>query len=305
MSTPLPNYPLPTNIRNLPRGLAIASQSAEFWRRLSPELSLSPRPVPLPAAPVPGDLRARLVESGYLRMAPLAEAPLLSRLAAAMDRIARAGLPPAFIGVYDEVWQLAAAMQPVLDAAFGGTAALVPNFWARHGGDAQPPAPACRRRPGNGVHADGTPRSLTLWLPLTRATPDNGCVYLVPAGQDRAYGRPGGSRAETGLPGIRALPARPGEALLWTGETYHWQALPDRRVADGDLLSLNWEFQCRCCPPLEGAVIDGNATLVPFETRLAIIARQMPRHVPDLRRHSVWGALQQTLANRFPLRAAG
>lgn len=296
--------PIPTNIRNLPKGLTIASQSAAFWRRLSPELTISGWTPPLPDAPVPRAARASLTEDGYLATGPVADPALIGRLANAMDRITRAGLPPAFIGVYDEVWQLAAALHPVLTAAFGGPVAMVPNFWARHGGAATPPKAACRHRPGNGVHGDGGPKSLTLWVPLTRATPANGCIYLVPAGQDRAYGDPGAGRARAGLSAIRALPAGPGEALLWTGETYHWQAMASRQNADGDLLSLTWEFQCRCCPPLEGTLIDSYPE-VPFETRLAILARQMPRQVDELSHRPAWGALQRTLANRFPLRATG
>jgi phytanoyl-CoA dioxygenase PhyH len=292
------------NRRALPQGLAIATQSAEFWRRLAPELTISgPNPA-ITNQPADRAHQLWLVNDGYLCVKRSDETDTHARLAKVVDRIASAGLPPAFIGVYDEVWQIIAALNPVLDTLFDGKAALVPNFWAHHSGSNTPGLTADRRRPGAGVYRDGTPKNVTVWVPLTDATPGNGCVYLVPAGQDRNYGRSASSRADASLSGIRALPVSAGEALIWTGETYHWQARPDRYQDDGPLMSLTWEFQCRDLSPLEGTLIDSYPR-VPFETRLAILARQMPKHSDELSKNPVWGAVQQTLSNRYPLRAAG
>lgn len=35
--------------------------------------------------------------------------------------------------------------------------------------------------------ADGTPRYATCWLALADATPDTGCLYVVPRGRDPGY----------------------------------------------------------------------------------------------------------------------
>lgn len=289
--------------RKLPKGLAIASQSREFWRRMAPELTISDLPQRCGIAARQDQVsraRIRLVNDGFLHLKnPGLDAPL-ERIAAVMDRIVKTGMPAAFIAVYDEVWSIISEMQPGLDELLDGGAALVPSFWASHTEEAGSELAATRRRAGNGVFSDGTAKNLTIWMPLTTATPENGCMYVVPAGQDRNYGRAGAPRADAALPGIRALPAKAGDILIWSGETYHWQSRPHRHNEDGPLMSLNWEVQSKKTQPLEGLVID-SFSHVPFETRLAILARQMPRSFGDRIRQPVWHAVQRTLANRFPL----
>lgn len=285
--------------RKLPQGIAIAAQSPEFWRRMVPDLTISDdlagRAIPRRAET--GADRMRLINDGFLHLKQPGADDALPDIAAAMRRIVAAGLPAAFVGVYDEVWDIIAGLHDVLDGLFDGKAALVPNFWASHGATA---TGAQRRRGGGGVFDDGTPKNLTIWLPVTDATPANGCVYVVPAGQDRNYGRP--DRADASLPGIRALTARAGDVLIWTGETYHWQGRADRHSAASPLLSLKWEFQSRDIPPLERTLIDSYPQ-VPFETRLAILADQMPLHRAEFAGQPVWRAVQQTLANRYPMPA--
>ncbi|MCB1367811.1 MAG: phytanoyl-CoA dioxygenase family protein [Rhodobacteraceae bacterium] len=285
--------------RKLPQGIAIAAQSPEFWRRLVPDLTISesgPRRM-LPRRPDTGADRMRLVNDGFLHLAQPGLGDALPDIAAGMRRIVAAGLPSAFVGVYDEVWDMLAGLDGVLDGLFDGKAALVPNFWASHGA---PGTGAQRRRGGGGVFADGTPKNLTIWLPVTDATPANGCVYVVPAGQDRNYGST--ARADASLPGIRALTAQAGDVLIWTGEIYHWQGRVDRHADASPLLALTWEFQSRDTAPLEQTLID-SFPHVPFETRLAILAGQMPRHRAEFAGQPVWRAVQQTLANRYPMPA--
>lgn len=289
---------LPSN-RSLPKGLAIASQSAEFWRRLAPDLTISDAQPKSNKVDIPSDIAMRLVNDGFVKLKnPGLSAPV-AKIAKAMDRIVAAGLPAAFIGVYDEVWAMIADMDGALGDVFDGNAAMVPDFWAAHG-VADAGFAAGRKRPGQGVFKDGRARNVTVWMPLTDATPDNGCVYVVPAGQDRNYGTP--ERADASLPGIRALPAKAGDVLLWTGETYHWQSRPDRHNEDGPLMSLTWEFQSVNDAPIDGLFIE-SYPYVPFETRLGLLARQMPRHRGAFSGQPIWRAVQQTLSNRFPLTA--
>jgi hypothetical protein len=293
-------------VRKLPEGLAIAAQSAEFWRRLAPELTISdaqPKPA-MPYLPERANRdRLALVNDGFLHLNKTGLDGDLVVLSQAMQRIVGAGLPAAFIGVYDETWSLVGQLNNVLNAQLGGQAGLMPDFWAGIAGSGDPAVPAGRRRVGKGVFEDGTPTTLTVWLSLTQATPANGCLYAVPAAQDRNYGKPDGGRADASLPSIRALPTAPGDIILINGETYHWQARPARRHEDDALMHLSWEFQSRALPPFDGFCFDG-FPYVPFETRLGILARQMPVHMPEIGKSPVWRAVQQVLANRFPLSGA-
>lgn len=284
--------------RKLPQGIAIAAQSPEFWRRLAPDLTISDTKPHLNPLPRPGGGaadRMRLINDGFLHLRQPGLGNAAPAIAGAMQQIVGAGLPAAFVGVFDEVWDMIARLEGVLDGLFDGKAALVPNFWANHGAAS---TGAQRRRGGAGVFADGTPKNLTIWLPVTDATPANGCVYVVPAGQDRNYGCT--KRADASLPGIRALTAQAGDVLIWTGETYHWQGRTDRHADAKPLLSLTWEFQSRDAPPLEKTLID-SYPVVPFETRIAILAGQMPKHRAEFGGQPVWRAVQATLANRYPM----
>lgn len=288
------------SIRTLPQGLAIATQSPEFWRRLAPELTISDAQPTAAIEHSNGQInreKMRLVNDGFVRLKQPGFKVKMDQISSAMDRIVNAGLPAAFIGVYDETWTIIAQLQDVIDGMFDGKSAMVPDFWASHTVSSAS-LTAGRKRAGKGIYEDGTPKNVTVWIPVTDATPENGCVYVVPAGQDRNYGKPNPERADASLSGIRALSAQAGDALIWTGETYNWQARPDRHGDDGALMSLNWEFQCRETAPIDGLLVD-SYPYVPFETRLALLARQMPLHRRDFSASPVWRAVQQTLANRF------
>jgi hypothetical protein len=293
--------------QTLPKGLAIAAQSAEFWRRMAPELTISdaqPRSTISRQSDLAHKEMMALVNDGFLHLEQPGMEADFALLATVVQRIVSAGLPPAFIGVYDEAWALAGQLSEVLNVLFGGKAMMVPNFSASFSTHGDQGVPAHRRRPRQGVFADGRPKSVTVWMPLTRATARNGCVYAVPASQDRNYGKPDPARADSSLLAIRALPAEPGDVLIWTGETYHWQARTARHHDDGPLTSLTWEFQSRDIAPLEGVLVD-SYPYVPFETRLGILARQMPQHTAEITGNPVWRAVQMTLANRYPLKSGG
>lgn len=295
-------------IRKLPSGLAIAAQSAEFWRRIAPDLTISDAQ---PKSPISRQSelsrkeRMLLINDGFLHLKQPGIEADFAKLAVAMQNIVKAGLPPAFIGVYDEVWSIAGQLSDVMNVLLGGRAQLVPDFKACFGQPGDTGQPARRNRPGTSLFKDGTPKSAVVWLPLTPATTNNGCPYAVPAGQDANYGKPDGARADSSLLAIRALPANPGDIVVLGGETYHWHSRPARHNEDGPLISLCWEFQSREAAPVEGMVID-SYPYVPFETRLGLLARQMPKqNSREISANPIWRAVQQTLANRYPLGRGG
>ncbi len=121
--------------QKLPKGFAIASQSAEFWRRLAPELTISdaqPKTrINRNDVAIAND-RLRMVNVGFIHLKPTEFAEGMAVLAKAMDRIVKAGLPPAFIGIYDEVWSLVAQLTGVMEGLFNEKAVMLPNFWATH-----------------------------------------------------------------------------------------------------------------------------------------------------------------------------
>ena len=285
----------------VPSGLALAAQSPEFWRRLAPGLTVSDtlpsRVVDRSDTQIDRD-RMNLTHEGYVHVKQPGIVAPFAEIAEAMNRIVDAGLPAAFIGVYDEVWAIAAQMQGIMDGMFAGHAAMIPNFWASFSDAGDAGATAGRRRPGVSLNKDGTPRAVSVWLPITDATTENGCIYVVPADQDRNYGKAPAERADASLQAIRALPASAGDLLIWTGETYTWQSCSAKRHEDGPQLALSWEFQDALEAPLGDYLVD-SFPYVPFEMRLGIIAEQMPQKATEHLKVPAWKAVTQTLLNRY------
>jgi hypothetical protein len=103
----------------------------------------------------------------------------------------------------------------------------------------------------------------TLWLPLTDATPGNGCIYAVPARWDDAYRAVGAYRALCGtlmllmragagsgvgdfdLQCVRALPVPAGQPLLWSGRLIHWGGRAAREYRGAPRVSVAWSFAAR------------------------------------------------------------
>jgi len=156
--------------RKLPVGLAIAAQSAEFWRRMAPELTISdaqPRGAISRQSDLANKEKMALVNEGFLHLEQPGFDADFALLATVVKRIVTAGLPPAFIGVYDETWALAGQLSEVMNVLFGGKAMMVPNFSASFGANGEQGVPAHRRRPRQGVFADGRPKSASVWVPIS------------------------------------------------------------------------------------------------------------------------------------------
>jgi ectoine hydroxylase-related dioxygenase (phytanoyl-CoA dioxygenase family) len=126
------------------------------------------------------------------------------------------------------------------------------------------------------LFADGTPKILNLWLPLTDATPLNGCMYVVPADRDPTYNTAQESSLQFQLSDIRALPARAGSVLGWTQAVIHWGARTAER-GGAPRISLGAEFQCADLPPFATPLLDP-AVMPVLAVRLDVIAQSILRH---------------------------
>lgn len=136
-------------------------------------------------------------------------------LVAAVRRLAAAGWPPAFLLVFDDVWTLLDGCFAVAAELLGGDVVLESdvNCWALRAGA---PRENYVGRGFSAPHrdlaydrchdADGAPQSLSLWVPLTAATRDNGCMRVVARG------------AADGT----ALVAGAGDVCCWEPSLLHW-----------------------------------------------------------------------------------
>eukprot|EP00750_Incisomonas_marina_P032560 INCI9218.3.p1 GENE.INCI9218.3~~INCI9218.3.p1 ORF type:complete len:303 (-),score=37.54 INCI9218.3:773-1681(-) len=178
---------------------------------------------------------------------------LIKRLAAGVEQLLALGHPPSAISMFDEAWLLAASLSPLIEELTGN----VPlgdwfTFHVHGGAKSQSDLvrnPSSRPRAGWGPHRDrpggvdqadaqlapgfredGSPMYTTVWVALTDATPDNSCLYFLPACNDPGYKKQGDniegvfddlSRWQA----ISAQPVNAGGFLVFSHRTLHWGSL--------------------------------------------------------------------------------
>lgn len=108
-----------------------------------------------------------------------------------------------------------------------------PDFWAWYidPNAAESGWPPHRDKGMRRPRPDGSPKSLTVWLPLIDAIPVKVCMYVVPADRDPTYNSTAEGPLRFALTDIRALPAQAGSILVWTQAIVHWGAHAAHRDA--------------------------------------------------------------------------
>lgn len=167
------------------------------------------------------------------------------------------GFPPILIMAYDEPWVMSAQMEQLSGAVTGGNtvafdwsafcvraaksaaqdsaegrSVVTPTGWPPHRDRGS------NKSAINGFREDGTPRYITLWVPMTDATPQSSCLMMFPRRRDPGYrrGDRGGSeisyifRRPEDLQYIRAFPVAAGGILAFNHRIFHWGSAADSRA---------------------------------------------------------------------------
>ncbi|HEY8616126.1 phytanoyl-CoA dioxygenase family protein [Phenylobacterium sp.] len=255
----------------------------EHWRALCPELTLSTTLPPNArsnglGADAMSRARARMRLEGYFGEHDPELERLAPRLADAVSRLVRAGIPAPFLFVYDEAWTAFHRMSGLLADLLGPDYRVLPDFWAWH---VDPAAEQAGWRPhrdkgGKALRADGTPISLTIWIPLSDSNPLNGCMYMLPANRDPAYNTPEEDKWQIDLPSVRALPGAPGDFFCWNQAVLHWGARSSR-FGEKPRISMAMEFQRADEAPFNQPLI-APLTALPFAARIRLIAKQIVQY---------------------------
>jgi hypothetical protein len=256
----------------------------EYWKTLVASLHVDGVPGEELTATADLDAAARdavagrFTEEGYFVLAPLFGPTAIERMRAAVRIVERAGWPPVFAWVYDEFWRAPRA-RPLVDlfsVILGPGYRQTPNIWTHV-------VPGHRGATGWAPHVDhiGIDTRLTVWIPLSDATVDSGCMCVLPkhlvprtvAGH--WYERPTLDIKEAidVIHAARPLPAQAGAVLGWSAELLHWGAA--RETSGDPRVSFSMEFVAagRDAPTDSETLPAAGAALPAFETRLRTIAR--------------------------------
>jgi Phytanoyl-CoA dioxygenase (PhyH) len=257
-----------------------------YWLKLNPAFSVDGADgrAALEASPIQDremdKVRDQFAEGGHFRTGPVLTDATIRRLRECIERLLAEDWPPAFALVYDEFWMVRRlpAISRLLSALMGsGYRQMMGWIWV-HSVSNQKGAS------GWSPHCDspGRPNRLTLWIPLSDATLDNGCMYVVPNNLRSqkivdhfvaAAANPTMNLVDVLalLQNSMALPARGGSLLGWGSDVIHWGG---RCVgASEPRLALSQHFVGPGQKPKSDEVplIDEDAGLPSFGQRLKVI----------------------------------
>jgi hypothetical protein len=257
------------------KDLARRAHTKRYWQLLNPKLNSSTIRYHQIINRAFQNSLDQISADGYFHLPSVFHPGLMNRMRIGIDRIRKAGWPPIFAMVYDEFWSLVRTPPVVrmLEGILGRGYRQIPHVWCHYVN----PVEGAR---GWGPHVDGTSRNrVSIWIPLTSATLDNGCIYLIPGSRlpsnfarqflrRRSYSK---IETVTMLQAMKAMPASAGSMLGWHFGIVHWGAVagdsPQPRV------SVAYEFIAGGSPPQhdELPLMPSSLEAPSFEERLRVI----------------------------------
>jgi hypothetical protein len=268
----------------------------EYWHSRAPALHIGDKSIfekitYLPFSPCEQtEIAALLHEEGYVQLTADWGVDL-GPMAETVRTLSSSNLSPVFAFLYDEFWYPFLKLHRIYNVLLGGRYFWLPAFWIwdvdpkRNESGWKPHRDMGRRS----LFPDGSPKCLNTWIPLSPATPLNGCIYILPASHDPTYGTEDELNWKSHLdyPSIRALPSKPGDFFIWNQAVLHWGGRTSPRATESRV-SMAFECQRADVPAFKEPLI-GPQEMPSFETRLKLIAKQVLQY-------QKWHALEPDLA---------
>lgn len=259
------------------------ARSHDYWRQLNPQLNVCAdltfddfEKDALTNNEI-DDMLGKLGREGYFStQAPLIRKEITDRMLLGVENLRKAGWHEVWAFVYDEFWQVTRtpSMLRLLSVHLGKGFMAMPHVVVHY---------VCPEK-GSGwsPHVDFYDRHdrFTVWFPLTDATIDNGCMYIIARHrvsdtllvkwlnmEDLSH-----REVKNLLQSTRALPVPAGSILSWKGDVIHWGTISSKNVEPR--VSLSVVYIKENTPPLPDEVPLLSPVEVPdFPTRLMSVAK--------------------------------
>lgn len=223
--------------------------SPDYWRELNPQLNVCKNLrfddfelTPLNRHHL-DEMLENLGSEGYFSTsAPLISSEITARMLTGVENLRKAGWHEVWAFVYDEFWQVTgtSSILKLLSGYLGEKFMALPHVVVHY---VHPETGA-----GWSPHVDFSDREdrFTVWFPLSDATLDNGCMYIIarnkisPALLNKWLAMEDLSHREvkTLLQNTRALPVKAGSLLGWRGDVVHWGAMSTKKTQPRISLSV-------------------------------------------------------------------
>jgi hypothetical protein len=261
----------------------------DFWRELCPDAPLTAQPFDTDTTPYHVDAEsvqsahASLFTEGYMGLPPLLPPSESVQIAEIVSTVTAAGLPAPFALIYDPIWRALQRIAPVMSYFLGSEVTFVADDcwtwqvdgvheskgWDWHRDKWQ--APGC-------FDERGRPAIVTLWIPFTNSTLENGCIEVLPESCDPSI--PNDLVQATVPPGrasfVRPLPARAGAPLVWNTRVLH-RGRSYEPSAREPRISMGIYVQNSACQVFKGCEFRIGDP-IPLAERLGMIAGQVLRY---------------------------
>jgi hypothetical protein len=266
-----------------------AAVDAGRWRKLVPFAAVEEPAAAAESVRIgPDDVaRAtrRLAEDGYFCLEEAFESERIDRMRRIVEAVRADGWPAVFSFVFDDFWSIARSprLLALLEASLGAGCLQNSVIWTHW-------VPGAKGATGWPPHVDLSGmgnKFLSIWISLSEAAIDNGCMFLIPPGDmprevvEAIHAKADLSYASYSnlLHNVVALPVPVGSLIGWRGDVLHWGGTN----AGGDVprVSFALEFRSRdeAFTKFERPMIDLHTALPPLRLRLHAIAKAL-RHYP-------------------------
>lgn len=202
----------------------------EDWQKLCPNLTVSADAYQLPVVETAiQDVVPNMVQEGYFHV-PFDKWNLpLDVMASSIALLKHHNITPAWCFVYDEFWILTTRVHSYIESLLGKNYYKLPDMWAWYIDPTQRERgwEVHRDRSAGNVLDDGMPLSLTIWIPLTNATIENGCMHVVPKYKDPNFSKLDYRYNEDWeehlyTNDVKAIECKAGDLLGWNQQLLHW-----------------------------------------------------------------------------------
>ncbi len=279
----------------------------EHWANLCPSLRIeNAAAIETEGDLARSELSAQVDRNGWFKSEPFFVRSAIARLRVAVEALMREGWPPVFAFLFDDLWQLTRheKIVGVASTIMKGDVVQLPFLWchyvaAKNGAAGWPP------------HEDKAEKggAVTVWIPLTDATLNNGCMSFLPRGavgddvQRRFVAQEPLTPAEILrlVQAAHAVPADAGSVLGWTDSTVHWGGRCVDPEPNAPRMSVAVSFAPRpsdvtTTPASWRGFIEATGMPPRFRDRLRMVGEALSRYLASEPLMSRWEPLARKLS---------